>query len=332
MTDAADFRRELEAWRSEWFSPSTTVTLQTSGSTGKPKPVSVEKAAMKASAERTCRFFNLREGDATLLCMPLKYVAGRMVCVRAWTHGLRLVCVPPTLHPFAELTAPPAMAAITPAQAFESLRESREAELMRRTRVVLIGGGEIRPELARMLSDADNAWSSYGMTETLSHIALRRLSPTSDEAYTPLEGVRVDLDARGCLVVSDALTGVGCLATNDCATILPDGRFRITGRIDNVVCSGGLKWHLEELEARLASLNIPLMLTAVPDARLGQALVLLHLQGVPTDELRTAVGNLLPRHARPRHYIALNTLPLTPTGKPARHEAMRLARTLLKLS
>lgn len=317
----------LEEFLSDWRSPSPTLTVHTSGSTGKPKPLRVEKRRMEASARLTCRFLGLAEGDTALLCMPLDYIAGKMMVVRALTCGLRLVSVEPSSHPLATLDEAPAFAAMVPLQVYESLKVPRERELLRRVRHLIIGGGAVSESVERELCEFPNAvWSTYGMTETLSHVALRRISGAEASSwYTPLEGVGVSLTADGCLVVDAPSVCAAPLATNDCAVLAPDGRFRILGRRDNTVCSGGIKIQIEEAERLLAPyMSAPYMLTYRSDPRLGQALVLL-TEADDTQAALAACRRALPRHHVPRSVVHVSALPLTATGKPARQRAHEMA-------
>lgn len=322
-----DIARQVDAFRREWLSDVPAITLRTSGSTGRPKEILAGKRQMRSSARRTCRALGIEPGSTTLLCMPMDYIAGRMVCVRAWECGLRLIAVPPSLHPLSTLHKAPHFAAMTPAQVYESLSVPDEAALLRQIRVLLVGGGSVGDETARSLHSMAGAWATYGMTETLSHIALRPFAG-EDDAYTPFPDVSLSTDGRGCLVVSDSATGVEGLATNDLAELLPDGRFRILGRVDNVICSGSLKWQAEDLEARLAPLPVPFRIGSVPDERLGQAIALLYEappgSGVTEELLRNLCRRLLPRHAVPRLFVRVPALPQTPTGKPDRARAAAL--------
>lgn len=319
----------LEQFLDEWRSPSPTLSVRTSGSTGKPKEMLVEKRRMEASARITCGFLGLHEGDTALLCMPLDYIAGKMVVVRSLTCGLRLVSVKPSSHPLATLQAAPTLAAMVPLQVFESLKVEAERELLRATRHLLIGGGAIDEALEAELRTFPNAvWSTYGMTETLSHIALRRLNgPQASPWYEPFEGVDVSLNGDGCLVIHAPAVCADTLTTNDCALLHGDHRrFRITGRRDNTICSGGLKIQAEEAERRLAPfLTLPFMYTHRPDPRLGQAAVLL-TEEADAEAVAEACRKALPRHWMPRHIVHVAHIPLTETGKPARKRGEELAR------
>lgn len=315
----------LDDFLSEWNNDSPTVRIKTSGSTGAPKPMDAEKCRMKASAMITCKFLRLNQGDSALLCLPLDYIAGKMMVVRALTWGLRLMSVEPTSHPLASISEIPDFAAFTPMQVWETMRVPEEKCRFSQITNVIIGGGAVDRGLAEILRTMHNAvWSTYGMTETLSHIALRRLSgDDASEWYTPFEGVDVSLDERGCLVISAPAVCAEPLTTNDIAqvTVLDDGsrRFRIVGRADNVICSGGIKIQAEQVERLLEGrISVPYVVTWKPDERLGQA-VTLALEGGDTDQAREACDELLPRYWRPKHIVSLERIPRTETGKLKRN-------------
>ena len=321
----------LDQFVSDWQSDSPTLLVHTSGSTGKPKPMLVEKRRMEASARITCGFLGLRAGDTALLCMPLDFIAGKMVVVRSLVWGLQLVAVEPSGHPLKGLTESPTFAAMVPMQVYNSLKVEEERRLLRDIKHLIIGGGAINRDMAEALRGFPNAvWSTYGMTETLSHIALRRLSGAeASEWYEPFDGVGVTTNADGCLVIDAPAVCAHPLVTNDIAEIAPDGRrFRIRGRRDNVVCSGGLKLQIEEMEARLQPhLNVPYMISKRPDDKFGEAVVLLAV----TDDMESVCEvcrKHMPRYEQPRYFLAVSELPMTPTGKPARAEAMKLCAAM----
>ena len=321
----------LDEFVSDWQSDSPTLLVHTSGSTGKPKPMLVEKRRMEASARITCGFLGLRAGDTALLCMPLDFIAGKMVVVRSLVWGLRLMAVEPSGHPLKGLTESPTFAAMVPMQVYNSLKVEEERRLLRDIKHLIIGGGAINRDMAEALRGFPNAvGSTYGMTETLSHIALRRLSGAeASEWYEPFDGVGVTTNANGCLVIDAPAVCAQPLVTNDIAEIAPDGRrFRIRGRRDNVVCSGGLKLQIEEMEARLQPhLNVPYMISKRPDDKFGEAVVLLAV----TDDMESVCEvcrKHMPRYEQPRYFLAVSELPMTPTGKPARAEAMKLCAAM----
>lgn len=322
---------ELFRFLADWYDGSATLTVQTSGSTGAPKPMQVEKVRMAASARLTCQFLGLGAGDTAFLCMPLQYIAGKMVVVRALIAGLSLIPVRPSSNPLEMLASAPVFAAMTPMQAWESLKDPRTTTLLRNVQHLLLGGGSIDATLEDALRDMPGAvWSSYGMTETLSHIALRRINgPQASIWYTALDGVAVDLTTEGTLRIHAPRVCPDVLVTNDLAEMNGQRQFRILGRRDNVINSGGLKIQIEEVE-RLLAPHLPgqFLITAVPDARLGETVVLL-LEGEVAD-VRDLCRRVLPKHWQPTSVVSVPALPRTETGKPARAEARALAQRLLR--
>ncbi len=325
----------LEAFLDEWHDSSPTVMVHTSGSTGQPKPMRVEKQRMAASARITCRFLGLQQGDRALLCMPLDYIAGKMMVVRSLVCGLQLCHIPPCGHPLSSenvsgLPQPFAMdfAAMVPLQVWNTLQVAEERERLMQIRHLIIGGGAVNDDMARQLRDFPHGvWSTYGMTETLSHIALRRLNgPETSEWYKPFEGVKLSLNDEDCLVIDAPAVHDGILTTNDRAMLRPDGSFRILGRKDNVICSGGVKIQIEEVEHALqAYLTSPFMITKAPDEKFGEQVVLLTESG-DVDQVYAVCQQHLPKYWIPRRVVAIAHLPMTETGKPARHEAEMLFR------
>ena len=318
----------LDEFIAEWQNNEPTVLVHTSGSTGKPKPLRVEKLRMAASARITCQFLGLHKGDTALLCMPLDYIAGKMVVVRSLVWGLRLVAVEPSGHPLRGLHEAPDFAAMVPLQVYNTMQVPEERARLRQIRHLIIGGGAVSDELVSELSDFPNCvWSTYGMTETLSHIALRRLNgEQASQWYEPFEGVDVSLNADGCLVINAPAVCAEPLTTNDIAEIAVDGRhFRIRGRCDNVVCSGGIKLQIEEIEAKLQPfIDVPFMITKRSDARLGEMVVML-VASDDTEQLQAVCSAHLTRYEMPRVFVSVDALPMTETGKPARAEAMKIA-------
>ena len=338
----------LQEFESDWQSASPRLLVHTSGSTGTPKPLWVEKERMRASARMTCSFLGLREGDSALLCLPLDYIAGKMMAVRAWEWGLHLVSVPPSNRPLLTLTTgEPHLAdspsegwrglfiAMVPSQVYTTLTQGTEEErhLLRSARHLIIGGGAISPDLARLVRNFPNAvWSTYGMTETLSHVALRRLNgPEASDWYTPLPGVTLTLSPEdNCLVIDCPRVCPEPLKTNDIAELREDPHggsvsFRILGRKDNVICSGGLKLQIEQMEEELLRhIHAPFCITKRPDPRFGEAAVLLTTTPVNLKELLARVSPS--SHLRYiKDALTIPHIPLTATGKTDRAKARNYA-------
>lgn len=345
-----EFEREVDIFIDDFRCPSPTLLVHTSGSTGTPKPLVVEKERMKASAEITINFLRLSPADTALLCMPIDYIAGKMMVVRALTGGLSLLRVLPSLHPLQSLECSPTFAAMVPSQVYASMRVDREMELLKGIRHLIIGGGAISPELAAELRDFPNyVWSTYGMTETLSHIALRRLNGGSFSTwYTPFPSVKLSLTSDSRLVIDAPRVCSDTLVTNDIAELSSDGRFRIIGRKEGVVCSGGIKIQIEEVEFFFKPfLAFPFLITSVPDTQFSEVLAILcsrekqsisdTMDGEATEDsikktLAIATSNQRGKrkYYLPKYVFVVDTLPFTATGKPKRAEAKKIAAELHK--
>ncbi len=323
MDDLADFL-------DEWFSESPTVQVQTSGSTGVPKVMQVEKARMEASARMTCSFLGLKAGDRALLCMPLKYIGAKMVVVRSILWGLDLYCVQASSHPLRSLGFAPDFLAMTPAQVYSSLENEEEAALLKATGHNIIGGGAVDAKLgAQLLTFPNHVWSTFGMTETLSHIALRRLNgPEASDWYSPFKGVSLRLTEDGALAIHAPAVCENEIITNDIAELQDDGSFRILGRRDNVINSGGVKIQIEAVEAQLLPLMpCPFQITAAPDEHYGEAVVML-AEGEGKKEALEPLFASLHAYSRPKHVFFVAELPRTGSGKPDRANARVLAKKL----
>lgn len=329
--NASDIHNDLQAFLRDWKSASPYLEVQTSGSTGTPKRITVRKEQMMNSARLTCEYLGLRQGDKALLCMPLRYIAGKMMVVRSLVAGLDLVVREPSGHPMADSDLPPLrFAAMVPLQVYNTLQVPEERERLCQTDILIIGGGSIDRELEERIQKLPiRAYSTYGMTETLSHIALRRLNgPEASPYYTPFPSVKLSLSADRTLVIDAPLVSDKTLVTNDVAELLPDGRFRILGRKDNIINSGGIKIQAEEVEEALRSV-IPggFAVTSVPDPKFGEAMVLL-VAGEEDAGMFARIGPILPHYQHPKHIFRVEAIPLTGNGKIDRAACRRLAKQL----
>lgn len=326
---ADSFQASLADFLAEWFNGADKLKVHTSGSTGTPKELWVEKRRMMNSAMLTVSFLGLNKDDTAMLCMPLQYIAGKMVVVRSLVASLNLIPITPCGHPMQALDTSPVFSAMIPMQVFNSLQIISEKERLMQIRHLIIGGGAIDETLGQALKEFPHAvWSTYGMTETLSHIALRRLNgPSASDWYTPFEHVGLGLSVEGTLVIDAPLVSAEQLITNDIVEFNDKGQFRILGRKDNTINTGGVKVQIEQVENALRPLMpYPFMVTSVPDIKFGERIVLL----VETNEaigkqVENAIATL-PPYWRPKQIFALPTLPLTGTGKPDRANARKIAK------
>jgi O-succinylbenzoic acid--CoA ligase len=330
-----------------WLSGQAAFVLKTSGSTGEPKPVTLEREQMAASARLTARALGLQAGDRALVCLSADYIAGVMMLVRGLEIGMALTVVQPSSNPLTGFADDAAFdfAAFVPMQFQEILTATPEKRaILNRMKTILVGGAPLSEALAAQVRTLEApVFHSYGMTETVSHVALRRLNgPSASEDFTPLEGVELGVDADGCLTIKSVLTRNQVLRTRDLVELKADGSFRWLGRLDNVINSGGVKIQAEQVEAALARVFRGFMegrlahrrffVGPLPDPRFGEAVVAM-IEGEPLSaEMQADIRRelmktqLLRRYEIPRFFCFSPRLWETPTGKVDRRANLQALR------
>ncbi|NJB35481.1 AMP-binding protein [Croceivirga sp. JEA036] len=275
-TSEIDYRRDIGDFLMQWLADSTTIEVQTSGSTGAPKLIRLQKKHMVNSAMATGAYFNLGPNSRTLLCLPAQYIAGKMMLVRALVLGWNISIVSPSLTPLAALEGRFDFVAMIPAQVEQSLKE------LHRVESVLIGGAAVSESLRKKLVSLPlESYESYGMTETITHIALKKIN---QDYFTCLPQVSVSKDDRGCLVINAPKVADTPIITNDIVELVYQHKFKWLGRWDNVINSGGVKLIPERIEKKYAEvLSRRFFVAGLPDDTFGNQLVLL-MEGNPTME------------------------------------------------
>lgn len=355
-------RAELLAWRADapdealdenaraaldfcqrWLAGQQEFVVQTSGSTGAPKPIALGRQQMAASAQATAAALGLAAGDAVLVCLATRYIAGRMMLARGLVLDMPMTLVPPAANPLDTLptTRRFAFTAVAPLQLQTLLADARPQTrvLLGGMKAILVGGGPVSPALvAATATESAPVFHTYGMTETATHIALRRLNgPEASDAFTPLPGVHLRLDKRGCLAIAGPMTAGLWVQTNDLVDLQPDGAFRWLGRWDNVINTGGVKVQVEQVERSVAALHLPelagarFFIAGLPDERLGQMVTLVVERSAEYDEERvqqllSALRAALDRFAAPRRVITVPRFAETPTGKIDRVKSIEIER------
>ena len=257
-----------------WLSLEGTIEVKTSGSTGSPKTLIFTREQMRQSALATGKYFGLLENSKALLCLPLRYIAGKMMLVRAMTLGWWLQGTEPSVQLDLPGTTVFDFAAMVPFQVQNNL------DKLDRIRNLIVGGAPVNRELQRRIDTVPTQiYATYGMTETITHVALRPLNQSSGrtddrEIYTALPGVFFEQDARGCLVIHANYLTSEAIVTNDLIELVSENRFIWKGRIDSVINSGGLKLIPEEIEHKFSDcIKGRFFATGLPDLELGQRLV-----------------------------------------------------------
>jgi O-succinylbenzoic acid--CoA ligase len=327
---AAYWEKEIFSFLLSFTGDQETLSLHTSGTTGRSVLITARKEQLLASARHTLLHLHLQPGDKALLCLPVRYIAGKMMIVRALAGGLDLYPVRPAATPAVERAYD--FAAMTPLQAGRLLQAPGGRERLARIRILLLGGGPLSPQLEKELSTLDTViFHTYGMTETFSHIAMRRITGEQHSSlFTPLPGIRVTLSPAGTLEIHAPHLSGTPYHTNDLAVIDDQGRFRITGRSDNIINTGGIKISPEELETSLQEqIPWPFFLSGIPDPLLGEKITIIlrkkRLEENDLTLLREASRTIRPPAHRPRQVIATAQFIFTESGKLQRNRSKELA-------
>lgn len=270
-----EWERDIYRFILDFLDEKVHLTQKTSGTTGDPKSIVMDRDAMLASAGMTLEHFGIRPGARALLCLPVHYIAGKMMIVRALAGNLTLVCLEPSGSPLKGAEISFDFAAMVPLQVYESINDG---SLEDRDATLLIGGGEVSKNLRNSLAAFRHlkTFETFAMTETYSHFAVRKINGSDpDSRFRIMKGVSIATDERGCLNVSmDGITPEPVLS-NDLVRIYDDNSFKWLGRFDNVIKSGGIKIIPELLEARITELTgIQSIILGFPDEKLGKKLVL----------------------------------------------------------
>ncbi|MFY7846422.1 AMP-binding protein [Chryseobacterium gambrini] len=322
-----EFEIRVKNFLNEWFSDSDTVKVQTSGSTGTPKVFDIEKSRMMNSAEMTCDFLGLKEGDTALICLPVEYISGKMMVVRSMIRKLKLIVADPSLKPVETLDRKIDFCAMTPLQVENSLDQ------LNLIKNLIIGGAAVSEDLKKKMQETLKTiesetyiFETYGMSETLSHIGLKQILPEPEEYFTVFENVEISLDERNCLRIYAPKLNPDILQTNDLVEIKNGKQFKFLGRIDNVINSGGAKIFPEQLEA-LVKKEIPneVVFLGIDDVSLSQKLIAV-IEGERSDDLIKKIREIQFEKSfhKPKEIVFVEKIPRTPNGKISRKELLKL--------
>lgn len=308
--DIADFLRR-------WYDENDYIEVHTSGSTAKPKSIRLSKNSMKASAKKTAEYFILPQAASALLCLPSKYIAGQMMIVRALVNGWKLQCVEPSTIPLKELNGRVDFAAMVPMQFEKCLVENPEE--LEKIETIILGGAPISIGLReKIYAMSSRVFLTYGMTETATHVAVQVIEK-GNEDFTAIPGFRFSTDIRSCLKIESAHLDQKLIATNDVVRIINETNFRWLGRADNVINSGGIKFHPEVLENKISAFILPeIYIGKKADDTLGESIVLVieaEEKEIDRQELMSMLRSKLDKHEMPREIIFQPTFARTNTGK-----------------
>lgn len=321
VKEGATYEKAMGDFLIDWMDSRDTVSVKTSGSTGAPKIMKVSKQAMVNSAIATGNYFKMKPGDTALHCLPSHYISGKMMLVRAMVLGLDMDFVEPSSQPIFDYDKSYDFCAMIPLQ----LQNTKS--YIHHIKTLIIGGAAISDSLKNAVQNLKTKiYATYGMTETVSHIAVKRINGKEIMPYFKVfPKVKIAQDSRGCLVIDAPLLTPEPLITNDVVTIISASQFELLGRVDNVINSGGVKLFPEQIEAKLASaISQRFMISAIPDELLGQKLILV-LEGI-NSEVDSKAFERLDKFEVPKEIYCLPKFVETATGKIQRSATFNLLK------
>ena len=323
MTSTLPWENDVYKFIQEWLDDESTIKAQTSGTTGTPKTILLQKNKMVASVLKTGDYFVLGKNAKALLCLSPNYIAGKMMIVRAFVLGLDLVLVEPSGNPlrdtdFEEIE----FAAMVPLQALNSFQNEKELQQFRKIKKTIIGGGVVSKTLLNLLQkEENNFYATYGMTETITHIAVKKLNgKEANDYYETLENVEITTDTRGCLIINAPDVAEEKVITNDLVEIISPTKFKWLGRYDNIINTGGVKVIPENVEALLGKhLERRFFISSQPDEVLGERIILI-IEGAifpkkENEELSNFMKNNLTKFSIPKTVFFVENFLETDSGK-----------------
>ena len=306
----------------EWLDEKDFIEVKTSGSTGVPKIISLQKKHVLNSAKATVNYFNLFENTKALLCLPSQYIAGKMMLVRAMMAGWDLHTVHPGKSPLKNIETNFDFTAMVPYQVFHSLED------LHKVKKIIIGGGSIPAKLEKQLQNEETlAFATYGMTETISHIAVRQINgKENSNLFSALSKVKFSQTSNGCLKINAPEISEEVVITNDIVKLLSPTSFKFLGRIDNVINSGGVKIHPEELEKKLSlHIEIPFFISSEKDDAFGEQVILI-VESTDTLQLKnfSKAFETLSSYERPKKLYIVSKFLYTETDKIRRSAVKKI--------
>lgn len=306
-----EWEKDIFLFLNEWFSEEPFVEVQTSGSTGTPKQIRRNKTAMLASAKMTGEFFSFSTGQKVLLSLPAKYIAGKMMLVRAIQWNLNLFYTEPKLSLIIP-KQPFVFGAMTPQQISNNLQH------IEGIKTIIIGGAPISATLEEQLVELPNTFfATYGMTETVSHVALRKLSKGKELPYTVIPGTKISINKDSCLIIKAPTIINTPLATNDIVELVGTDSFYWKGRKDFIINSGGVKLHPEKLEQKISLLlDTEYFFIGTEDPNWGQVpLLVIEGKEFNTEQLKVKLHQFLLKIERPKKIVFVKKFTRTANGK-----------------
>lgn len=315
----------------QWLKGEETFTFHTSGSTGVPKPIELKRKQLEASARATIETLGITSNDHIFHCLPTAFIGGAMLLIRGLIAQCDVTIVPPSTTPIETLPKQHTytVASFTPMQLYSILNPTQPYEsILSPFKILLIGGSAIDVKLESKLALLENIsiYHTYGMTETVSHIALRKIG--GGNLFKTLPGIEIRINEHNCLCIKGDVTEQKWIETNDITHIINQTSFEILGRLDDVINSGGVKILPKFIEETIGEYLqiVPSNICALglPDVQLGQKLIVVIQGSKPIKLYKHQLVKMLAGYQIPKAFYQLQAFPLTATGKLNKPELLKM--------
>jgi len=316
IMEGEDYQVSLGVFIAQWIDSNPEISLQTSGSTGTPKTVLMSKQAMVNSAIATAAYFNLESGNSALSCLPFEYIAAKMMFVRAYVLGLELDCIKPSSSPLVAVSKTYDFCAMVPLQLENTI------QYLYRVKTLIVGGAKLPNALKSKLTKSPfTIYETFGMTETVSHIAVKNISKSSS-FFEVLPSVSIGVDSRNCLYIEAPHIVSTPIQTNDVINLISKTTFEWIGRYDSIINSGAIKIAPEQLEQQLEGfIKERFFISSQKDNVLGEIVVIVIERSVP---YKTLNFETLEPTRRPKRIYYVDKFKETVSGKIKRKETLDL--------
>jgi len=320
--DDTSRKEEVTSFIKSWGNDEKVIAIYTSGSTGKPKNIELAKEKMLISARKTLEYFKIEEGSSALLCLSLETIAGKMMLVRSLIGGLKLHVVTVSTNPILALKNPIDFVALVPMQLEAAVDTAFEK--LKSIKTILVGGAPVSEELIQKLKDKKiTVFQSYGMTETISHVAIRKIGFETEEYYEALPGITFSSDEQRLIIDYPEVLSEK-LRTNDCVNLIDSKHFQYLNRYDFIINTGGIKVNPEEIELKLKPLlKQAFFIWFMKDVHLGQKIVLVVQEKLNLKLKKKDFTHYLNKYEIPKNYCQIKDFVLSKSQKIDRIKTMQ---------
>ena len=221
--------------------------------------------------------------------------------VRSLVLGLDLYIFPVTSSPISDLKNNYELIAFTPIQLENSI------PFIEKIKKVLVGGSPVQKTLKeKILNSKSTVYETYGMTETITHIAAKNLS-IGEKEFTSLPGIEIGI-RDNCLFIKPNHLSVKMVQTNDVVELTNKNKFLLIGRKDFIINSGGVKLNPEAIEKKLEKyISADFVISSIDNTKFGEVVTLVFKKNIPENYNKAFTH--LSKYEIPKEVLVIDNFP-----------------------